>query len=222
MSKIPLTGLVLAGLVTGLAACGAPASGGGPAPLRPTSRFVLQTEPGLDRIALAVHADGVSHNQQAALAQLAWRFRAEGAPEIIVETPSGDDPEANAMAWSVKQALEAAGVPAARVRVVGYHAPDPRAPVLAGFATVRAVVEDCSRNWSNLTATRDNQTAMNFGCAINANMAAMIENPRDIDQPRALAPADPGRRSVVLDAYRQGEATGAQASAQAGGSQAVP
>lgn len=214
-------GLILGLAAAALAACGAPASGGGPAPLTPTSRFTLQTEPGLDRIALAVRGDGVSHAQHQALVQLAQRFHAEGAPEIVVEAPSGGDPEANAMAWAVRETLEAAGVPGTRVRVVGYHAPDPRAPVLAGFATVRAVVQDCSRNWSNLTATRDNQSAMNFGCAVNANMAAMIENPRDIDRPRAFAPGDAERRTVVLDAYRQGEATGTQG-AQASASQPVP
>lgn len=222
MRQMLTRGLILGLAAASLGACGAPASGGGPAPLTPTSRYVLQTEPGLDRIALAVRSDGVSHAQHQALVQLAQRFRAEGAPEIVIEAPSGGDPDAAAMAWAVRETLEAAGVPGARVRVVGYHAPDPRAPVLAGFSTVRAVVQDCSRNWSNLTSTRDNQSAMNFGCAVTANMAAMIENPRDIDRPRDLAPADAGRRTVVIDAYRQGEATGAQGGPQARASQVVP
>ena len=48
-----LAGLALVSAT--LAACGAPASGGGPAPLTPTSRWQLRAEPELDRIALAVH-----------------------------------------------------------------------------------------------------------------------------------------------------------------------
>jgi pilus assembly protein CpaD len=51
-----------------LSACvGGPASLGGEPPLTPTSRFSLQVEPGLDRIALAVHETGLSANQRAAL-----------------------------------------------------------------------------------------------------------------------------------------------------------
>ena len=42
-----------------LGACvGGPASLGGEPPLTPTSRYVLQVEPNLDRIALAVHDAG--------------------------------------------------------------------------------------------------------------------------------------------------------------------
>ena len=36
------------------------------------------------------------------------------------------------------------GVPAERVLVMAYDAPDPRAPVLAGFETLRAHVPNCA------------------------------------------------------------------------------
>ena len=189
---------------------GAPAEGLGPMPLTPMTRYSLQVEPGLDRVALAVHESGLSSNQAQALRDMVNRFAAEGAPTLTVEAPSGDDPVSSDIAWRIKGALEAEGVPSYRVRVVTYSAPDPRAPVLVGFETVRAVVPQCGREWGNLARTGNNAGASNFGCAVNANLAAQIANPRDIVTPRAMTPADAGRRSVVFDRYRAGEAVASE------------
>ena len=192
-----------------LAACmGAPAGGYGPQPLTPTSRFSLQVETGIDRIALNVHEDGLSANQTAALSALVGRYVAAGAPVIRVEAPGGEDPVSNRFAWTTKSALEQIGAPG-QVQVVSYPAPDPRAPVLVGFETLRASVPQCGTQWDNLSRTANNATSSNFGCAVTANLAAQIANPRDIVQPRAITPTDAGRRGVVFDHYRKGERTAA-------------
>lgn len=210
--SVPMKRLALVVIAAaGLASCmGAPAEGIGPVPLTPTSRFALQVEPGLDRIALAVHEAGISPNQSRAIGDLAYRFVNEGAPVLRVEAPSGDDPVSGEMAWRVKGALEAVGISPHQVQVVTYLAPDPRAPVLVGFDTVRAVVPTCGQSWTNLARTGANAGQANFGCAVNANLAAQIANPRDIIAPRAMTPPDAARRSVVYDAYRRGEQTAAE------------
>ena len=102
-------------------------------------------------------------------------------------------------------------MPADRIRLVSYAAPDPRAPVVVGFETLRAVAPECGRNWGNLSRSGDNQSASNFGCAITANLAAQIADPRDIQQPRAMTSADASRRTVVFDQYRAGKQTSAEA-----------
>jgi len=202
--------LIAAAAVLTQAACvGLPAEGKGPVPLTPTSRFSLQVEPGMDRTAFAVHETGLSANQTSALRDMVNRFAAEGAPMLTIEAPSGGDPVASDIAWSVKSVLEAAGAPSYRVRVVTYAAPDPRAPVLVGFETVRAVVPQCGREWTNLARTGANAGSANFGCAVNANLAAQIANPRDMVEPRPMTAPDASRRSVVFDHYRAGEQTAA-------------
>jgi pilus assembly protein CpaD len=201
--------LVAASALTLSACVGLPAEGTGPEPLNPVSRFALAVEPGVERIALAVHETGPSANQSRALQHFAYRFSAEGAPVLRVEAPSGDDPVSSEMAWSVRNALEALGVPGHQVQVVTYVAPDPRAPVLVGFDTVRAAVPRCGTEWTNLARTASNAGYANFGCAVNANLAAQIANPRDITTPRAMTPPDAGRRAVVFDRYRRGEQTAA-------------
>jgi pilus assembly protein CpaD len=200
--------LVLASLT--LAACmGGPAGGVGPAPLSPTTRFTLQVEPDIDRIALAVHEEGLSGNQQAALNDLSNRAGVAGAAVLRIEAPSGGDPVSAAFAYQVKAVLEARGASVEAIQVVGYAAPDPRAPVLVGFETLHAVVPRCGTSWGNLGRTNRNETSANFGCAVNANLAAQIDNPRDIVAPRGMTSSDNGRRAVVFDNYRKGEATAA-------------
>ena len=50
-----------------------------------------------------------------------------------------------------------------------------------------------------------------LAAAVTANLAAQIEDPRDIQRPRPMTPADAGRRTVVLDLYRGGKPTSAEA-----------
>ena len=180
---------------------------GSPPPLTPLSRYALQVEPGLDRIALAVHDDGLSANQQAALRDLVARYGASGTGWVQVQGPAGDDPAAARQTWAVRSALEAGGVPGERIRVATYDAPDPRAPILAGFETVEAVVPDCAAEPRNMGGRFSNQSSPGLGCAVTANMAAQIADPRDIVSPRPMTAADSGRAAVVFANYRNGEAT---------------
>lgn len=201
------TPLLIAGVAAlALSAC-ATTDAGGPPPLTAISRFTLQVEPGMDRIALAVHDDGLSGAQQSALYDLARRYQASGSGAVRVEAPSGDDPAAGAQAYAVRSALQAAGVPADRIAVVAYAAPDPRAPVLAGFETLHAVVPDCAARVGDLSGRFNNQSSSNLGCAITANMAAQIADPRDIAGARAMTPSDSARAAVVFDNYRKGQPT---------------
>lgn len=193
-----------------LGACvGGPASLGGEPPLTPTSRYQLQVEPDLDRIALAVHENGLSPAQGDAIQALVARYRSVDAVPLVIEAPAGNDPVALQRAYDVKSALAAWGVSPHRITLVSYAAPDPRAPVVVGYQTVRAVVPRCGTTWGNLGRSGDNQSASNFGCAVTANLAAQIADPRDIQTPRAMTPADAGRRTVVFENYRAGRQTAA-------------
>lgn len=193
-------------LAAGLAASGcASISGEADAPLTPLSRYSLQVEPGLDRIALAVHDQGLSSNQHAALRGLAARYDASGAGHVRIESPAGDDPVAVQQAYAVRTFLQSAGIPGDRIQMAAYAAPDPRAPVLAGFETLRASVPNCAVEARNMGPRLSNQSSGGFGCAITANMAAQIADPRDILGARPMTPADSGRAAVVFDNYRRGQ-----------------
>ena len=197
--------LLLVPAVLALSACATP--NGPPPPKTPLARYSLQVEPGMDRIALAVHDSGLSGPQSVAIRDLAARYLEHGEGWLRVEAPAGDDPVAGQQAYAVRAALAAAGAPAERILVSAYHAPDPRAPVLAGFDTVRAVVTDCSTERRAMRARYSNTSSLGLGCAITANMAAQIDNPRDIQQARTMTPADSARAAVVFANYRNGQPT---------------
>ena len=180
------------------------------APVTPLSQYVLQVEPGVDRIALAVHDEGLSANQHEALRALVARFSAEQATVLRIEAPTGNDPATSAQAYAMRDVIQSMGVPGQMIQVVGYDAPDPRAPVLAGFEVLRAHIPDCSAEPRNLSSRFSNLPTGGFGCAVTANMAAQIADPRDIRGPRALQPADSGRAAVVFARYRQGQLTAAE------------
>lgn len=194
-------GIILAAATAGCASTDL----GAPAPLTPLSRYSLQVEPGMDRIALAVHEEGLSRAQHHALFDLADRYRASGTGWLNVEAPDGGDPAAARQAYAAKAVLESAGVPGDRIQVTAYPGPDPRAPVLAGFATLHASIPDCAAMARDLGPRFSNQSTANLGCAITANMAAQIADPRDILGAKPMTPADSGRAAVVFSDYRRGE-----------------
>jgi len=220
---ITLSNLRLAGCGLALAALAACAS----APpdkyiahgLTPTEHFAVETQAQPDQVALAVHAEGVSVHQQAALSELASRWRDAGGDVMVVKLPAdaADPNRAKSMAYAVQSQLEGLGVPADRIQLAAYQAGVPDGPVLAGFLRLAAKVQDCSGGWDNLSSTMANEPYKHFGCAITANIAAQVADPRDFVSPPGLAPADNVRRQAVLGKYREGKLTASEKDDQASG-----
>lgn len=204
--------LILAGVASlSLSAC---AQSGGlfqgeTPPLTPASRYMMRVEPGLDRIALAVHDGGLSAAQTEALNLLAWRWKRGAAGRVFVQTPSAEDPASVAMAWAAHDALVRMGVPTSALSVEAYGAPDGRAPILVGFETVQPVIPNCAAERGTLNHRFSNSPSPGLGCAVNANLAAQIDDPRDIVRPRGMTASDSGRAAVVFQAYRTGDTTAA-------------
>ena len=58
---------------------------------------------------------------------------------------------------------------------------------------------------SNNRGYNENHPYWNLGCASQHNLAAMVDNPADLVQPRGETPGYTGRRTVAIDKYRKGE-----------------
>ena len=50
----------------------------------------------------------------------------------------------------------------------------------------------------------ENKPYYNFGCANQRNMAAMVDNPSDLVQPRPETPPYTPRRTEAFEKYRKG------------------
>ncbi len=197
-------------LLLGVAACSTPAGGKGPAPITPTERYSMKVEERPEQMAFAPHADGLSDGQRAALVRYAQGWTDNGGGLIVVSMPKDGGDAASRTAWAIKARLQALGADDAEVRVQAYDADHPGGPVLVVYQKFAAVIPECNRTWNNVAATRKNDTQENFGCAVTANMAAQIENPRDIAHPHHTDPTDASRQEVVLGKYRKGDATQAK------------
>lgn len=210
---------LLAALVM-LGGCATPASGlkkGDAPPLNPISHYSMQTETAPEEIALGQHADGLSERQRAALVDYARGYIEAGGEQVVVRVPAGSGPTAQHMALGAKAVLESAGLRDHEVRVDVYPADRVDGPIRLAYDRVRAKPLACGKSWNDLTASRDNQTQSNFGCALTSNMAMQVADPRDIQRPHGADPADAGRRTTVLEKYRKGEITAAVADDKAKG-----
>ena len=213
-----LRGLGAAALAaSALAACG-PISASQPnLALTPTEQYSVQVKEAPDQVALTVHPDGLSLTQRAALVSLVSRWRASpGAGDFAIQTPNGARDGAAHTSADVEAALRAMGVPADRIRSGDYEAPA-GAPVLASYVRLEARGPDCEGGWDNLTSTGSNRTYTHFGCAVTANFAAMVADPRDLLAPAPDQASDAGRRQTVLEKYRAGSVTSTPRDDQAAG-----
>ncbi len=79
-----------------------------------------------------------------------------------------------------------------------------RHPIIVTKSGVYA--KQCGEWTEDLTKTSQNDAYPNFGCSQQNNIAAMVADPRDLARPHSTSPADPTRRIVIFDKYRNGEA----------------
>jgi pilus assembly protein CpaD len=160
---------------------------------------------------------GLTATQRTDVVGLARTWVHEGTGAITADVPV-DTPNARAAASSFREArslLEASGVPARGIVLRQYHPDDVRAfpPIRLSYPRIAAVAGPCGVWPEDLGPSiydpsySQNREYHNFGCAYQRNMAAMIDNPSDLVQPRAETPPYTMRRSEGFEHYRKGEAT---------------
>jgi pilus assembly protein CpaD len=154
--------------------------------------------------------------QRAEVLAFAGEWRREATGGIFVDVPSGtsNGPAAAQAAHEARSILLAAGVPpqAVEMREARPNNPGKMALLRLHYPRVMADAGPCGLWPQDLGPTwdrehYDNREYWNLGCAQQRNLAAMVENPADLVQPRAEIPPYTGRRSTVLDKYHRGEST---------------
>jgi pilus assembly protein CpaD len=160
---------------------------------------------------------GLSAPQRADVVGLAQAWVREGTGAIVADVPV-DTPNAQAAASSfreIKALLAAGGVPARGITLRHYQPVDPRtlATIRLSYPRMAAVAGPCGVWPEDLGPSlldkgySENKQYYNFGCAYQRNMAAMVDNPSDLVQPRPETPAYTIRRTEGFEKYRKGETT---------------
>ena len=160
---------------------------------------------------------GLSAAQRADVTGLAQAWLREGTGAITADVPV-DTPNSRAAADSFREiqaTLAAAGVPPRGVVSRPYHPEDPRtmATIRLNYPKISAVAgpcglwpEDLGPSYKNKNYY-ENKPYYNFGCASQRNMAAMVDNPSDLVQPRTESPAYTARRTAAFEKYRRASPT---------------
>jgi pilus assembly protein CpaD len=160
---------------------------------------------------------GLSASQRADVMGLAQTWVREGTGPIVADVPV-DTPNAAAAANSfreVRALLAAGGVPPRGITLRHYHLDDPRtlATIRLSYPRIAAVAGPCGLWPEDLGPSSlnngysENKPYYNFGCAYQRNMAAMVDNPSDLEQPRSETPAYTARRTAAFEKYRKGAPT---------------
>ena len=160
---------------------------------------------------------GLSASQRADVMGLAQTWVREGTGAIVADVPV-DTPNARAAAAAfreIRAMLAAGGVPSRGITLHHYHPDDPRAlaTIRLSYPRIAAVAGPCGLWPDDLGPSIDdsgyieNKQYYNFGCANQRNLAAMIDNPSDLEQPRPETPAYTARRTAAFEKYRKGNTT---------------
>ncbi len=177
-----------------------------PAPVTPTEQYVLSAQTMVKAVNLRITPQGLSENQRRALDQVAEKAAWTSGQPVDVQIVTGDDPVAISAGNAIGTYLVGRDVDSSSLSQ--YSEPDQPADIVTvNMVFYRAHVETCNQSWENLAKTGSNKPYANFGCALTANLAAQVADPRDLSHPETSDSADASRRSVVLDHYRKGEKT---------------
>jgi pilus assembly protein CpaD len=160
---------------------------------------------------------GLSAPQRADVAGFGQSWVKEATGGVIVDVPV-NTPNARAAASAAREirgTLAAAGVPSSAIRINHYSPDDPErfATVRLSYPKIAAVAGPCGMWPADLGPSIDNpgynenKQYYNFGCATQRNLASMVDNPADLEQPRPESPAYTYRRTTSFEKYRKGVST---------------
>ncbi|MBR0824854.1 CpaD family pilus assembly protein [Bradyrhizobium manausense] len=160
---------------------------------------------------------GLSAAQHADVTGIARDWVREGTGSVIVDVPV-DTANARAAASAyreIRSVLAAGGVPSRAVVQRPYRPEDPGLlpTIRLSYSRIAAVAGPCGLWPEDMGPSildpgyNENRPYFNLGCASQRNLAAMIDNPADLEQPRAETPAYTARRSIAYDKYRKGVST---------------
>ncbi|MBR0990977.1 CpaD family pilus assembly protein [Bradyrhizobium japonicum] len=159
---------------------------------------------------------GLSPAQHSDVAGIARDWVREGTGSVVVDVPvdSANARAAAATYQEIRSVLASGGVPPRAIVQHPYRPEDPGLlpTIRLSYSKMAAVAGPCGLWPEDLGPSildpgyNENRPYFNLGCASQRNLAAMIDNPADLEQPRSETPAYTARRDIAFDRYRKGTA----------------
>lgn len=133
-----------------------------------------------------------------------------GDGPLYINVPSQANPGTAQTQHLVRNLMAQMGMSGAPIQEGQYQsAPYSPSPVVVSYRRLKTLPQDCTIRGA-MQYTRNNQPYSQFGCSASANLAAMIDDPRQLLAPREMGPPDMRRRMTVYDKYIKGESPASQ------------
>lgn len=157
---------------------------GPPVPMHGSDRYPITVQRGPQTMEISSAAGHLTPDQLAEVQGFAHQAVLARTGTVTIAKPSGGG-KSSAVAEEMAQTFLEQGVPRKRLMLASYSGPA-GAPVRAGFSATYASVPPCG-DWSKdlVMDTSDNASYPNLGCAVQNNIAAMIDKPSTIETPTA-------------------------------------
>jgi pilus assembly protein CpaD len=161
---------------------------------------------------LGPNRGGLNASQRADVLSFAQMWRREATSGVVVNVPRGRriSRAAAGSLRDIESILVASGVPRRAIYVRHYQLSSTSLPsIKINYSKLVAHAGPCGLWPHDLGPTADityneNRPYWNLGCATQRNLAAMVDNPADLVQPRGETPAYEKRRTVAIDKWVHG------------------
>ena len=208
--------LLVASIAAGMAGCNTTArdtTGGIPQNYRERHPISISERDKSLTLFIGAGRGGLTPTQRAEVMAFAQTWRHEASGGITIERPTGTPNEraANDTLKQVLSILVSTGIPNHGIGIKPYKVGEGGAATLrVRYPHTRAHAGPCGLLPDDLGPSNDmkhfdNQPYFNLGCATQRNLAAMVDNPSDLVQPRSETPAFTSKRSTAIEKWRKGE-----------------
>ena len=169
-------------------------------PVSHSERYPIEVVKGTIKVNVPTKSARMTPAQIDAVTRFAQQAHETAAQSINIRRPR-NSVNGDVIAGRVTQIFAEQGVSGSRLHHTTYPGRN-GAPVSLSFVRKFAKTKKCDGRQTRFTDTGSNEVYGDFACYSRHNLAAMIANPKDLETPRTMTPADPMRRSKVFVDYR--------------------
>lgn len=205
-----MTGLVVAGgLLAGCASTDRMAVGSVADDYRTNHPIIVSEEERTLDVPVASGARTLNAATRSNITAFARAFDGAGTGVLHMLMPVGaaNEHAARRVQGDILYAVERGGASRDDISIQHYDAAahGSAAPVRLSYRGIAASVPHACGQWTgNLIDNTRNRHHRDYGCSMQNNVAAQIENPGDLLGPRALSQIDAAQRGVVIGTYQGG------------------
>lgn len=156
----------------------------------------------------------LSGGQLGQVASFLSDYKSKGQGSLVVRVPSGtrNESAARSAANDIRLVAAQQGIAPGMVRYQPYREKTKGAlpPVVLSYNATVAVGPECGIWPESVTVNPENRPYTDYGCSTQHNLAAMISNPNDLVQARAMTPRSAARNDTVYVKYVKGSSTSSQ------------